>query len=80
MFRHERTVTRALRLAHAFVTVRAVKRYRQQMIFGGRVVPPPEKASEDEVLAFVRGNPNASGYVLASTTLGDGVKTVNVAP
>jgi ABC-type phosphate transport system substrate-binding protein len=60
--------------------VRAVKRYWQQMIFGGRAVPPPEKASDDEVLAFVRANPNAIGYVSASTALGDGVKTVNVAP
>ena len=60
--------------------VRAVKRYWQQMIFGGRAVPPPEKASDDEVLAYVRSNPNAIGYVSASTSLGDGVKTVNVAP
>lgn len=60
--------------------VRAVKRYWQQMIFGGRAVPPPEKASDDEVLAFVRGNPNAIGYVAASTSLGDGVRPVDVKP
>ena|SRR5689334_5941951 len=60
--------------------VRAVKRYWQQMIFGGRAVPPPEKSSDDEVLAFVRSNPNAIGYVSASTTLGDGVKPVDVKP
>jgi ABC-type phosphate transport system substrate-binding protein len=60
--------------------VRAVKRYWQQMIFGGRAVPPPEKASDDEVLAFVRSNPNAIGYVSAATSLGDGVKPVSVAP
>ncbi len=60
--------------------VRAVKRYWQQMIFGGRAVPPPEKGSDDEVLAFVRANPNAIGYVSASASLGDGVKPVAVAP
>lgn len=60
--------------------VRAVKRYWQQMIFGGRAVPPPEKASDDEVLAFVRANPNAIGYVSASAPLVDGVKPVAVAP
>ena len=60
--------------------VRAVKRYWQQMIFGGRAVPPPEKASDDEVLAFVRANPHAIGYVSASASLGDGVKPVAVAP
>jgi len=60
--------------------VRAVKRYWQQMIFGGRAVPPPEKASDDEVLAFERANPNAIGYVSASTPHGDGVKSLPVAP
>lgn len=60
--------------------VRAVKRYWQQMIFGGRAVPPPEKGSDDEVLAFVRANANAIGYVSASASLGDGVKPVAVAP
>lgn len=59
--------------------VRAVKRYWQQMIFGGRAVPPPEKASDEEVLAFVRANPNAIGYVAATTPVGSGVKTVAVA-
>ena len=58
--------------------VRAVKRYWQQMIFGGRAVPPPEKASDDEVLAYVRSNPNAIGYVAADAPIGPGVKVVAV--
>jgi ABC-type phosphate transport system substrate-binding protein len=56
----------------------AVKAYWQKMIFSGRDVPPPEKASPTEVLAFVRANPGAIGYVPAGTALPDGVKTLKV--
>lgn len=79
--RAEASEVRAQFTAHVHQRqVRAVKRYWQQMIFGGRAVPPPEKASDDDVLAFVRANPNAIGYVAATTPIGAGVKTVTVAP
>jgi ABC-type phosphate transport system substrate-binding protein len=58
----------------------AVKAYWQQMIFSGREVPPPEKASAREVVAFVSANRGGVGYVPAGTPLGDGVKTVDVKP
>lgn len=58
----------------------AVKAYWQKMIFSGREVPPPEKASSAEVVAFVRANRGAIGYVAADTPLGEGVKVVKVAP
>lgn len=58
--------------------VAAAKTYWQQMIFSGRAVPPPEKPSEAEVLAFVRTNPGAVGYVSADAALGDGLKHVTV--
>lgn len=58
----------------------AVKAYWQQMIFSGREVPPAEKSSAREVVAFVTANRGGVGYVPAGTTLGSGVKTVEVKP
>lgn len=61
-------------------TVAQVRSYWQQQIFSGRDVPPPEKPSEDEVLAFVRANPNAIGYVSRTANVGRGVKVLSLAP
>ena len=58
--------------------VAAVKSYWQRQIFSGRGVPPPEKASDEEVLAFVRANPGAVGYVSPNTPVGAGVKVLEV--
>ena len=60
-------------------SARAMGSFWQQQIFSGRDVPPPERKNDDEVLAFVRSNPGAVGYVAAGTKLGTGVKTVTVA-
>jgi ABC-type phosphate transport system substrate-binding protein len=57
----------------------AIKAYWQKMIFSGREVPPPEKATA-EVIAFVRGDIGAIAYVPAGTVLGDGVKALKVTP
>lgn len=59
--------------------IAAVKAYWQQAIFTGRGSPPPQKASDDEVLAFVAANPNAVGYVSAGTALPAGVKAIAIA-
>lgn len=59
-------------------SVMAIRSYWQQQIFSGRDVPPPEKTTDREVLAFVRANPNAIGYVAASAVIGDGVKILNL--
>lgn len=56
----------------------AVQAYWQQQIFSGAGVPPAEKAGDDAVLAFVRSNPGAIGYVSAGAALGSGVKAVTV--
>jgi len=56
----------------------AIKSYWQRQIFSGRGVPPPEKASDDEVLAFVRVNPGAIGYVSSDARVGSGVKVVEI--
>jgi ABC-type phosphate transport system substrate-binding protein len=57
----------------------AVKAYWNQLIFSGRDVPPLEKPDDAGVLAYVRAEPGAIGYVSpgADTT---GLKTLLVAP
>jgi len=55
----------------------AVKSYWQQQIFSGRDVPPVEKTSDAEVLALVRSNPGAVGYVEAAADT-SGVKVLTV--
>jgi len=59
--------------------VPAVKSYWQRMIFSGRATPPPELSSDAQVLEFVRSNRGAIGYVASGTSVGDGVKTVDLA-
>jgi ABC-type phosphate transport system substrate-binding protein len=58
--------------------VNAVKSFWQRQIFSGRGVPPPEKASDSEVLAFVRANPGGIGYVSAGAQIGENVKILQV--
>jgi ABC-type phosphate transport system substrate-binding protein len=41
----------------------AVKSFWNQQIFSGREVPPIEKATDAEVIAYVKANPEAIGYV-----------------
>jgi ABC-type phosphate transport system substrate-binding protein len=57
--------------------VAAVVAYWQQQIFAGRDVPPAEKAGDEAVLAFVRANPGAVGYVSPSAST-SGVKVLEV--
>lgn len=56
----------------------AIISYWQQQIFSGGDSPPVEKTSDADVLAFVRNNPKAIGYVAAGTDLGSGVRAVTV--
>ena len=56
-------------------SLNAVKSYWNQLIFSGREVPPVSKSTDADVIAFVRSNPGALGYVSASTEA-HGVKTV----
>jgi ABC-type phosphate transport system substrate-binding protein len=55
----------------------AVKAYWNKLIFAGREVPPVEKRSDEEVVAYVRSTPGAIGYVLADAAVA-GVKVVKV--
>jgi ABC-type phosphate transport system substrate-binding protein len=54
----------------------AVDSYWQQQVFSGKDVPPPEKGADAEVVAFVKGNPGAIGYVAAGSAAG--VKVVSL--
>jgi ABC-type phosphate transport system substrate-binding protein len=58
-------------------SVSAVKAYWQQRIFSGRDVPPLEKDSDASVVAYVRSNPGAIGYVSVGADV-KGVKVVDV--
>ncbi len=55
----------------------AIASYWQQQIFAGRDVPPAEKAGDTAVLAFVKANPGAIGYVSAGGAT-DGVKVLSI--
>lgn len=61
-------------------TIAQVKSYWQQQIFSGRDVPLPEKQNDDDVVAFVRSNPNGIGYVAKGVEVGRGVKIISIAP
>jgi ABC-type phosphate transport system substrate-binding protein len=58
-------------------SVAAVKSYWQQMIFAGRGVPPPELASDTEVVAYVARHRGGVGYVSANASLNH-VKSIAV--
>lgn len=51
--------------------------YWKRMIFSGKGVPPAELPSDDDVIEFVRTNPGAVGYVMASSDL-EGVGQLNL--
>ena len=58
--------------------VNSIKSHWQRQIFSGRGVPPPEKGSDDEVIAFVRVNSGAIGYVSSAADIGAGVKVLEI--
>ena len=57
----------------------AVRSHWLQVIFSGRGVPPPEKASDKEVIAYVKAHEGAIGYVAAATATTD-VKVLSLEP
>lgn len=56
----------------------ALESYWQQQIFSGKNVPPAAKATDAEVIEFVRANPGAVGYVSPKAGDAPGVKRVTV--
>lgn len=61
-------------------TIASVQTYWQQQTFAGRGVAPPERASDVDVLAYIRRFPGGIGYVSADTNLGTDIKVVIVTP
>lgn len=57
--------------------VRSVKAYWLNQVFGGRLTPPAEVATDADVLTFVKANPGALGYVAADAPV-KGVKVLEV--
>ncbi len=55
----------------------AVQRHWMNALSAG-ATPPPVKGSDDEVIAFVRSNPTAIGYVSTEAPLDPDVKVVKV--
>ena len=53
-----------------------VQYWQKQMFSAARLSPPPVKATDAEVIAFVAKNAGAVGYVAAGTTLPPGVRTI----
>ncbi len=56
----------------------AIQAYWQEAIAQGREGPPPVKALQGEVTAFVAANPGAIGYVSADTILPGNTKVLRV--
>jgi ABC-type phosphate transport system substrate-binding protein len=59
-------------------SIGAIEQYWTQSVFSGRAVPPPEKRSDAEVVAYVRETPGAIGYVSAGANT-EGVRRVQIA-
>ena len=57
----------------------AVRSHWLQVIFSGRGVPPPEKASDREVIEYVRTHDGAIGYVSPQATTAE-VRVLKVEP
>jgi hypothetical protein len=57
----------------------SIKKYWQRQIFTGRGTPPPERASDREVLDFVSQTPGAIGYVSTDARInGNEVKVLEL--
>ena len=61
-------------------TIASIQTWWQQQTFAGTGVAPPERASDTEVLEYIRRYPDAIGYVRAGTQVGADVKVIAVKP
>lgn len=58
-------------------SILSISSYWQNKIFTGRAVPPVIKASDSDVIAYVKANPGAIGYVTTSVSTSE-VKVLNI--
>ena len=56
----------------------AIEAFWQRQVFSGRGVPPVQRATPGDVIAFVGSNPGAVGYVSSDIALPQSVKSVGV--
>jgi ABC-type phosphate transport system substrate-binding protein len=56
----------------------AVQQHWQRQMAAGKGAPPPVKTSDEQVIAFVRDNPGAIGYVSEAAVLPEGVKELKL--
>lgn len=61
-------------------SVAYVTRYWHRVIFAGRGIPPPELASDDAVIALVRREAGAVGYIDSETPVDESVRIIAVRP
>lgn len=61
-------------------TIASIQTWWQQQTFAGVGVAPPERASDSEVLDYIRKYPNAIGYVRLGFPVGADLKTIDVRP
>lgn len=61
-------------------TIASIQTWWQQQTFAGRGVAPPIRASDREVLDYIRRFPNAVGYVQSDADLGSDIKAVAITP
>jgi hypothetical protein len=59
-------------------SVGAVEQYWIQQVFAGKETAPNTKASDADVLEFVKATPGAIGYVSASAAIPAGVKQITL--
>ena len=69
--------TRAVLAVEGMGQISAVQNFWLQQVYSGRSTPPPVKATDAEVIAFVASTPGAVGYVGAAPSAG-GVKVLTV--
>ena len=55
----------------------AIRNFWQQAAFSGSATTPPEKATDEDVIEYVKKNPGAIGYVSAAANTA-GVKTISI--
>ena len=69
--------TRAVLAVEGMGQISAVQNFWLQQVYSGRSTPPPVKATDADVIAFVASTPGAIGYVGAAPSAG-GVKVLTV--
>jgi ABC-type phosphate transport system substrate-binding protein len=55
-----------------------IQAYWAQMRFSGRLTPPKEVESEEQMLDYLKANEGSIGYLSESTRLPDGLKVVYI--